>query len=198
MVFGLGRSNVGKQTDAFLEYKLLNQTLDDKKPFTAIIYAGSGYSALKNGDTTASGRKVDFQSKLAYNAQLVIGRKFSSKLSIQISTGILHYNTTLANTSTETYDNTLYSVGIAARVKLTNSTTFNAEYIPVIGNNGNFNNALSVGFDIETGGHVFQLHLTNSRGMSPYQYIGRNGDSWGDGGIHFGFNISRIFNIVDH
>ncbi len=83
MVFGLGRSNVGKQTDAFLEYKLLNQTLDDKKPFTAIIYAGSGYSALKNGDTTASGRKVDFQSKLAYNAQLVIGRKFSSKLSIQ-------------------------------------------------------------------------------------------------------------------
>ena len=198
LVVGLGRSNVDKQTDAFLEYKLMNQTSDNKKPFTAILYGGSAYAAQKIGDTTASGREVDFQSKLSYTAQLILGRKISNSLSIQVSPTILHYNTTKANTSTETFDNTLYAVGIAARAKISTRTTFNAEWIPVIGNNGNFKNALSIGFDIETGGHVFQLHLTNSRGMSPYQYIGRNDQSWGDGGIHFGFNISRIFNVVNY
>ncbi|MDA8896314.1 DUF5777 family beta-barrel protein [Bacteroidia bacterium] len=199
LVIGLGRSNVAKQTDAFLEYKLFNQTTDNKKPFTAILYAGSAYTAQKYSFTQSqSGRDIDFKSRLAYTAQLVLGRKISNSLSLQISPTILHYNTTKANTSDEKFDNTLMAVGIAARAKITTRTTFNAEWIPVIGNNGNYKNALSIGFDIETGGHVFQLHLTNSRGMSPYQYIGRNDQSWGDGGIHFGFNISRIFNIVNY
>ena len=172
---------------------------NNKKPFTAILYAGSAYTAQKYSFTQSqSGRDIDFKSRLAYTAQLVLGRKISNSLSLQISPTILHYNTTKANTSDEKFDNTLMAVGIAARAKITTRTTFNAEWIPVIGNNGNYKNALSIGFDIETGGHVFQLHLTNSRGMSPYQYIGRNDQSWGDGGIHFGFNISRIFNIVNH
>ena len=59
-----------------------------------------------------------------------------------------------------------------------------------------FNNALSIGFDIETGGHVFQLHLTNSRGLVDPQWIGRTPGSWLDGEIYFGFNISRVFTIV--
>jgi hypothetical protein len=56
-------------------------------------------------------------------------------------------------------------------------------------------NPLSLGFDIETGGHVFQLHFTNSRGMTERQFITETPGSWGNGDIHFGFNISRVFQI---
>jgi hypothetical protein len=54
---------------------------------------------------------------------------------------------------------------------------------------------LSIGFDIETGGHVFQLHFTNSTGMTERAFITNTTGDWGNGDIHFGFNISRLFTL---
>jgi hypothetical protein len=55
--------------------------------------------------------------------------------------------------------------------------------------------AFSVGFDIETGGHVFQLHISNAKAMFERSFITETTGSWGKGDIFFGFNISRTFVI---
>ena len=75
--------------------------------------------------------------------------------------------------------------------------TLNAEYIYVLPDQlaPEFQNSFSIGFDIETGGHVFQLHFTNSTSMIEKGYIAETVGNWGDGGIHFGFNVSRVFTL---
>ncbi len=91
----------------------------------------------------------------------------------------------------------MLSVGIGARQKLTKRISINIEYyyqIPGYKLEGT-ENALSAGFDIETGGHVFQLIFTNSTGIAENQYITKTTDSWSKGAIHFGFNIARVFTL---
>ena len=188
---GIARSGFQKMTDIFAKYKVLNQTTNNAIPITVIGMFSTAYTAQKlSFSQTASGRDVNFQTRLAYTGQLIIGRKFSKRFTAQISPGLVHYNMAPVDV-----DNTLYALGLAARYKLTNRSALNLEYIPVLGNKGAYHNSFSIGFDIETGGHVFQLHLTNSLGMAPNQFIARNTESWGDGGVHFGFNISRIFSL---
>ena len=54
---------------------------------------------------------------------------------------------------------------------------------------------MSLGFDIETGGHVFQLHLSNSSAMIDPEFITKTNGEWLNGDVYFGFNISRVFTI---
>jgi hypothetical protein len=83
------------------------------------------------------------------------------------------------------------------RMKLTMRTTLNAEWIPILTNKGLVRNSASIGFDIETGGHVFQVHFTNSSGLNEAQFISNTQDTWDTYGIRFGFNLSRVFTIVN-
>jgi len=89
------------------------------------------------------------------------------------------------------------NIGAAARYKLSKRVSLNAEYFYVLPDQllETFTNSLSLGFDIETGGHVFQLHLSNSTGMFERAFITETVGQWGDGDIHFGFNISRVFTL---
>jgi hypothetical protein len=96
--------------------------------------------------------------------------------------------------------NDVFAFGIGGRQKLSRRTSFNAEYyyqIPKYRVPGS-TNVLSLGFDIETGGHVFQLHVTNSSSMTESNFITGNKGSWSKGEILFGFNISRVFTIKKH
>ena len=105
----------------------------------------------------------------------------------------IHRN--LAELATDPND--LLAIGIGGRQKLSKRISFNVEYyyqIPGYKINGS-TNALSVGFDIETGGHVFQLHFTNSMGMTEKNFISDTKGKWQNGDILFGFNISRVFTI---
>ena len=106
---------------------------------------------------------------------------------------VVHRN--LVKTSLESND--VYSIGAAMRYKLTKRTSLNIEYFYVLPEqlaNG-FNHSLSIGFDIETGGHVFQLHFTNSTSMIEKGFIAETSGNWGTGDIHFGFNISSVFTV---
>ena len=99
--------------------------------------------------------------------------------------------------------NDIYSLGAGARFKLNKRISFNAEYYYVMTPHNSFlttplYNPLSIGFDLETGGHVFQLIFTNSLAMTEHGFIGNTTGNWLDGDIHFGFNISRVFNVSDH
>ena len=90
-------------------------------------------------------------------------------------------------------------MGVGGRIRLNRRTTFNAEYIYVLPNQlgDGYKNSLSIGVDIETGGHVFQLHFTNSTSMSEYSYITQTDRNWGKNAIRFGFNVSRVFTMYE-
>jgi hypothetical protein len=99
--------------------------------------------------------------------------------------------------------NDFYAIGFGARYRLSKRISVNGEYIYRIPPKdrtapsfANFYNSMSVGFDIETGGHVFQLHLTNSLPMYENAFITETAETWKNGGIHLGFNISRDFVLV--
>jgi hypothetical protein len=102
---------------------------------------------------------------------------------------LIHYNLV----ELEAHDNNRYSMGIAAKVNVTETVTLNTEYFYRFNGLEEYHNIFSVGFDILTGGHVFQLHFTNSRGMFERAYIEETEGKWDDGGIYFGFNITRLF-----
>jgi hypothetical protein len=100
--------------------------------------------------------------------------------------------------ATELDPNDLFSMGAGARMKLSKRISINVEYYYVLPPMNDFRSEktydpISIGFDIETGGHVFQLFLSNSLAMIEKGFIGETTGDWTNGGIHFGFNVSRVF-----
>jgi hypothetical protein len=188
---GIGRSTYEKTVDGCLKARLLWQTDgSERMPISVLWYSSMSVNTLRY-DNLAYER--DFVSRLNYVHQLIIGRKFSSKFSLEVLPTILHRNFVMTNEE----KNTVFSTGMAARVKLTQRLSLNGEYFYVMPGQLNpaYFNSLSLGVDIETGGHVFQLHLTNSAAMLDKAYIGETNGDWTKGDIYFGFNLSRVFTI---
>jgi hypothetical protein len=202
LMIGVGRSTFEKQYDGFLKYKLLRQSTGYKTmPVTVSLVA----SAMIATDTSAlrsrylSSRpktpvdSLPTSAKMVYSYQLIIGRKFSESTSLQIMPSVVHYNMV----EKANQPNDLFALGIGGRQKLSKRISFNAEYYYVFPDYKlpGTHNSLAIGFDIETGGHVFQLHFTNSRGMTEKTFIAETQGSWGNGDVGFGFNIARVFTI---
>lgn len=191
LAVGIGRSTFQKTFDAFFKVKILRQSSGKKKMPVSISYVPT--IAIRTLDWGDSINKYPFSSRVSYTHQLIIARKFSEAFSLQIMPTFIHRN--LSPLIAEPND--LLAIGIGGRQKLTKRTSFNVEYyymIPGYKIKGT-TNSLSVGFDIETGGHVFQLHFTNTRAMTEKNFISETTGKWQKGDILFGFNISRVFNI---
>lgn len=136
-----------------------------------------------------------FTNQLSFSNQMLIARKISRNLTIQLSPTLVHYNL-VENVapSIKHESNDKYSIGFSGRYKVTKRVSLNSEYFYQLNNKLN-NNVLSLGFDIETGGHIFQLHLSNSPAMIDPEFITQTIGSWFNGDIYFGFNISRVFTL---
>jgi hypothetical protein len=193
LMIGIGRSTVQKAIDGFAKFKVLRQSKGKKNmPVTLSLYS----SIMVNAQPWANPERENyFSSRLFYTHQILLGRKFSNGTSLMLMPTVVHRNL-VESTAIE---NTVYALGIGGRQKLTNRLALTFEYIYVLPDQiaDIYTNSLSVGFDIETGGHVFQLHFTNSLGMMDKQYITETTGEWGEGDIHFGFNISRVFTLKD-
>lgn len=191
MTIGIGRSSHEKTFDGFLKYKLLRQSTGARvMPLTLAFWTSAAIKTIPFQDPD---RENYFTSRLYYSYQLIVGRKFNENLTLQLSPTLVHRN--LVRTRSETND--VFALAAAGRVKLTKRVTLNAEYIYVFPDQlaDGYRNALSIGFDIETGGHVFQLHFTNATSMIEKGFVTETVGNWLDGDIHFGFNISRVFTI---
>jgi len=189
LTIGIGRSTLRKEFDGFLKYRLLQQSKGKNSfPFSFILVGGSTLYTLKSADSV----KKSFNSKVSYYYQGIIGRKFNSRLSLQLTPTILHRNFVEAGDKNETF-----SLGFGGRFKLSKRVAFVCDYF--MNMNGlpkeRFEDPLSVGIDIETGGHVFQLHFSNSAGMNERAFITETTGKWGKGEVRFGFNLSRVFTI---
>lgn len=191
LMVGIGRSTYQKTYDGYFKLKILRQSRGKRKmPITLSYVPTIALKTLKYEDPTI---KNYYTSRLSYSHQLIIGRKFSEGTSLQLMPTFVHQN--LVTSATDPND--IFAIGIGGRQKITKRLSFNFEYyyqIPGHKLQGS-TNSLSLGFDIETGGHVFQIHFTNSQGMNERSFIAGNTGKWEKGDILFGFNISRVFTI---
>jgi hypothetical protein len=132
---------------------------------------------------------LKFNDRLAYVSQLLISRRFSEAFSLQLSPSFVHKN--LINPMIE--DENLFSTGLGGRYKISRRVSLNAEYFLNFENKNHYNNPLSVGMDIDTGGHIFQLVFTNSQPNTETGYLTNATGDWGKGHFFFGFNLYRVF-----
>ena len=192
LAIGIGRTTQNKTWDGSLKVKLLRQSSGARvMPVTVTYFGLMGVISLKNPENN---RYAYFANRLSYVNQLIIARKFSSALSLQLIPSYVHWNLT----ETKADPNDILSLGAAGRIKLSNRISFNFEYHYVLTQKiaDAYHNSLSLGIDIETGGHVFQLFLTNSAAITEQYCIPYTDGDWLKGDIHIGFNIIRTFTIV--
>jgi hypothetical protein len=193
LAVGIGRGTYQKTFDGFVKAKILRQSTGRKEMPVTLSYFGS--AALNSLRWQEPERNNFFTSRLSFVHQLLLARKFSPGLSLQLTPTLVH-NNLVATTEDK---NSVFATGIGGRVKLTNRVSLNAEYFYVFPDqivSREYNNSFSIGFDIETGGHVFQLFFTNSNPIFERGFITETVGQWTDGDIYFGFNISRVFTIV--
>ena len=190
LMVGFGRSTFKKTYDAFLKIKLLRQSTGKKNMPITLSYIPT--MALQTEGAKNSPKEYHASSHLYYTHQLLIARKFSSHTSFQLMPTFIH-----RNLSAKDQPNDILAIGIGGRQKLSKRISLNVEYYYQLPGHkvDTTTNSLSIGIDIETGGHVFQLHFTNSAAMNEHAFISETTGKWGDGDILFGFNISRVFNI---
>lgn len=189
--FGLGRSSFQKTYDGFVKVQFLWQRKGERNfPFSATWYSNAGLKGLRPADPAQAPL---FTSRLSFAHQLLIARKFSDRLSLQLMPTLVHRN--IVPDATERND--VLAIGAGGRIQMTKVVALMFEYYHVLPGQipSNRQNSLSIGVDIKTKSHVFQLHVSNSQGMVEQFYITETRDRWQDMGIHLGFNITRDFKI---
>lgn len=194
--FGLGRTSIEKTYDAFLKYRLLRQNKNNSMPISITLLSAAYYTNLKGSAALISGidRYKNASSRYSFAHQIMIARKFNESLSMQITPSMVHFN----QVDRISDKNDTYAVGFLGRYKFTKRTAITFEYMARVNKftrGTDYYDSMGIGLDIETGGHVFQIHLTNSLGLTENQYIPRTADSWAKGGMRLGFNISRAFTL---
>ena len=184
---GIARSSFQKTYGVHVKYKILSQT---ENGFPVNI---TGYNLVTAN--TQLDRSflpgLEFNNRLAFTSQVLISRKFSKEFSFQLAPSLLHENLV----SFDPQDNTQFILGMGGRYKISKRVSINADYGWHLNRaeNSPFNNSLSVGVDIETGGHVFQLHFTNAQPMFENGFLANGTGDWSEGIFFFGFNLSRVF-----
>lgn len=193
---GIGRTSIEKTFDGYLKYRLLQQNRSNTMPVSVTLFSGAYYTNLKGAATLISGvdKYKNTSSRFSFAHQIMIARKFSENLSLQVTPSMVHFNQ-VDNISDK---NDTYAIGFLGRYKFTKRAAVTFEYMARANkftNATTYYDSMGIGLDIETGGHVFQVHLTNSLGITENQFITKTIDSWKDGGMRLGFNISRAFTL---
>lgn len=184
LTLGLGRNSFEKVYDGFAKYNFLKQ--NETSPFEITWFSSMAVRTLDRADFTVN----DFQSKVSYVHQLLVSRKVSKGLSVQIMPSYVHRNRVRSDE-----ENDYLALGLGTRVKLDDRWSLIGEYYLGLTQEEteDYYNSLGIGVEIETGGHVFQLTFTNSRSLTENAFITETVGKWADGDIHFGFNLSRTF-----
>jgi hypothetical protein len=196
---GIGRTSQDKLVDGSFKARLVRQTTDNKVPLTITWMSTMNYTFLKDPRVSVDGtNKYHYPlDRISYANTLTIGRKFNDRLSLELHGFYIHYNI-VDNLEDK---NDMFAVGISGRYKLAKRFALTFEYAYRLNNYASaavmdtYHDPLGIGFDLETGGHVFQIHFTNQFGMNEAQYIPYTTSAWKDWGIRLGFNISRVFAI---
>lgn len=192
---GVGRNSFQKLYDSYAKYKWLRQTYDNRIPISVSFYGGMNYTAIKDPNKITTGQDLYQRraNRFSYVHMILIARKFGERFTLQVSPTHIHYN--IVEKASD--KNTIFAFGAMARYKVSKRVAFTGEYTSTI--NGYrkdltpYADVLSLGCDIETGGHVFQVYVSNGSALNPAQFIPYTTTFWDDGGARLGFSISRVF-----
>jgi hypothetical protein len=156
-------------------------------------FAIAGFTSLAMNNTLKESNypKMNFDNRLIYVTQILMSRKFNSKLSLELAPTFFHENFVIDDNQ----ENSQFAVAMGGRYKFAKRWSVNVDYAAHLNRaqTSQFNDPLSIGVDIETGGHVFQMHFSNSQGMHEAGFLGNTTGNWGKGDIFFGFNLLRVF-----
>ncbi|HEX5625474.1 MAG TPA: DUF5777 family beta-barrel protein [Saprospiraceae bacterium] len=193
ITLGVGRSTFKKELDGFVRYRILWQSTGEKAMPLSLVWTSGIVRNGTNNPLSDPELEVTQARRLSYYHQLVIGRKFTERFSFQLSPTLIHDN--IVNNIL--IPNDLFALGAGARYKFTKRMALVVDYsFPFNNFPRDFStHPLSIGVDIETGGHIFQLHFSNAEGMNERAYNNEENSKWLDGDIRFGFNLSRVFQL---
>jgi hypothetical protein len=192
---GIGRTSADKLADASVKIKLLRQTTDNKTPLSMTLQSKINYTFLHDPNAAFTGvdkwhYPVD---RISYTNTLVVARKFSENLSLELNEFFIHYN--IVDHAID--KNNIFATGISGRYKVSKRFAITFEYAyrvnKYIADKTIYHDPFGIGFDLETGGHVFQVSFSNEYGMNEAQFIPYNTSDWLKGNIRVGFNIARVF-----
>ncbi len=207
---GFGRSKgfgaAQELYDGFLKYKLLRQTIDNKMPVTVTLVGTAQVSGMvASNDPTSETSYNNFSQRMSYSSQALIARKFSERLSLQLMPTYIHRNYTVAANATTglpSDENDMFAIGVGGRFKFSKRSALIIDWFMPFSQYrmdehklGLYYNPLGIGYEIETGGHVFHLSLVNTGGFSEQDFICNSPTSWTKWGFRLGFNISRWFTV---
>lgn len=190
----VGRSKQDELYNFSAKYKILKQRNDGVMPVNLTVLVQMGWVAR---EPFSESEFSSYANRFSYFFQPIISRKLSSRLSLAVMPGLLMRK----NTSESRDPENLFSLGFAGRMKLTKRLSFVADYTLVNGLSRPkdlsqaYFNPLGLGFEIETGGHIFSLNFMNSEYIVENNFIPGTKKSWQDGGVRFGFTISRNFTL---
>lgn len=200
---GIGKSRMNGLVDGSVKWRFLDQTATFSTPVSVAFFGSMGYTHQTTKNLYAGVIK-DFNTKeahrVSYFSQFIIASKISKWLSVEILPSYMYRNfirETINGDNNSADVNGFFSLGIGGRLKLNKRLSFIGDYFynfaPFYQNNPIIFNPLSLGFEIETGGHVFSLFFTNASGLIENNFIPYTNNSWGNGQIKFGFSIARTF-----
>lgn len=188
---GIGRTGIEDVVDLRTKFVLLQQMKSNKNPVQITLKGDIGISTQKE-------RRFDytFTERLNYLASVMVARKFTDQLSLQLSPMISHFNTIIKEQNDTKRYNTLFGIGFSGRYKLTNRNALAFEFLPVVGNrNSGTKNHFAISYEIDTGGHVFQLFFMSGRWFTEQHLLARTTTNFLNPDFRFGFNINRFFGL---
>lgn len=194
---GFDRSNVGKVYSVYGKYTLLEQQKDNSMPLSLAVYSRANITALRDDQAQANGfnRFDNFSHRFSYITQVMVARNFADRFSLQLSPTWIHYNLV----DTREHSNDIFALAAAGHVKLNKRLGLNFEYSRTLNTylpgsiSDQFYDHMGLGFDIVTGGHVFQIVVINSFAINDAMAIPYTVSNPLDGALRLGFNISRNF-----
>lgn len=190
-----GSSGLRQLASGFVKYRLLQQVDSDGSPITVtLLGVGSISSSPKSENPTSINYFPNFTDRMAFTVQALVGKKFSNAFSLQLNGAYTHRNLVAFNDV-----NGVVSVGVATRVQVSKVFGLIGDVTLPFSENrtaaNGFYPSIGVGLEIDTGGHIFQINLTNSKGLIETDYIPYSTSNWADSEFRLGFTVSRIFNL---
>ncbi|HEY0246085.1 MAG TPA: DUF5777 family beta-barrel protein [Mucilaginibacter sp.] len=185
----IARSTIGQLVQLELKYALLHQTSDNSTPFALTLLGEAGARPYASFPT--------FSSRLSYVAQAILARKFSPGFSFQLTPTFIRDNTPYPVAPGN--EQQFFALQGAARFAINKHMGFILDYAHPFSsyrdNNYNFKDPLGIGYEVETGGHVFTLNVTNANSISEINYLSNSQQRFSRGQYRIGFTISRMFDL---
>jgi hypothetical protein len=195
LTVGIGRSKFNESYSALVKYRLLWQE-ENAFPVSVTLF---GQSSWITREAFSNNEFLNEADRMSHFVQAIIARKFSPGISLMLNPGYLIRPEAQVRDVEDT-DN-LFALGVGGRFKIFKRISIIADYTFINGLSRpddlqtDYYNPFGVGVEIETGGHVFALNFQNSQAITANNFIPNTTKSWSDGGVRFGFMISRNFNL---